>query len=39
MPVGSELTERDLVVDDVEGGDEDVVASRADGLGLAATSA
>jgi hypothetical protein len=39
LPVGSEFAERDLVADDVVVGDEDVVAGRADRLGLAATPA
>ena len=33
LPVGSELSEWDLVADDVVVGDEDVVADRADRLG------
>jgi hypothetical protein len=39
LPVGSELSERDLVADDVVIGDEEVVADRADRLGLTAASA
>ena len=36
---GAELAERHLVTDDVVVGDEEVMADRADGDGLAATSA
>jgi hypothetical protein len=39
LPVGSELSERDLVADDVVVGDEEVVADRADRFGLTAASA
>ena len=39
LPVGSELSERDLVADDVVVGDEDVVAGRTDRFGLTAPSA
>ena len=39
LPVGAELTERDLVADDVVVGDEEVVTDRADRLGLTAASA
>ena len=39
MPVGAEFAVGDLVADDVVVGDEDVVAGRADRLGLAAASA
>jgi hypothetical protein len=38
LPVGSELSERDLVADDVVVGDEQVVADRADRFGLTAPS-
>src|SRR6266508_945964 len=39
LPVWSELSERDLVADDVVVGDEEVVADRADRFGLTASSA
>jgi hypothetical protein len=39
LPVGSELSERDLVADDVVVGDQEVVTDRADRLGLTAPSA
>ena len=39
LPVGSELSERDLVADDVVVGDEEVVADRADRFGLTAPPA
>jgi hypothetical protein len=39
LPVGAELSERGLVADDVVIGDEQVVADRADRLGLTASSA
>jgi hypothetical protein len=39
LPVGSELSERDFVADDVEVSDEDVVTQRADRSGLSAPSA
>lgn len=39
LPVSSELSERDLVADDVVVGDEDVVAGRADRFGLTAPAA
>src|SRR3954468_11342176 len=38
LPVRSELSERDLVTNDVVVGDEEVVADRADRLGLTAPS-
>ena len=39
LPVGSELSEGDLVADDVVVGDEEVVPDRADRFGLTAPSA
>ena len=39
LPVRAEFSEWDLVADDVVVGDEEVVADRADGFGLAAPSA
>jgi hypothetical protein len=38
LPVGAEVAERDLVADDVVVGNEDVVAGRADRLGLSTPS-
>jgi hypothetical protein len=39
LPIRSEVSERDLIADDVVVGDKQVVADRADGFGLAAATA